>query len=85
MFAVTDSKIPYAGLRNSNSLFLSKSTNIINVDNMFYYNSYLASNVPEFSSTTYTLLQAGHGYVKGANQGSIPNYSNINDLLKPLN
>lgn len=85
MFAVTIDSIPYCGLRISSAFFLSKATNIMNVDNMYYYDTLLSGNVPPFKSVTYTMLQAGHGYVKGVSEGSITNYSDINALLKPLN
>ena len=62
---------------------LQNCYNINNVSNLFYYNSQMAGEVPEFPSSTYVVLNSVSGYLAGCTRGLITNEASLENRLKP--
>ena len=83
LFAVYTIDNIYRGLYTIEKTLLQNCYNINNISNLFYYNSQMAGEVPEFPSSTYVVLNSVSGYLAGCTRGLITNEASLENRLKP--
>ena len=83
LFAVYTIDSYQRGLYKIEKTLLQNSYNINNISNMFYYNSQMSGEVPEFPSASYIVLNSVTGYLVGCTRGLITNESTLEVRLKP--